>query len=144
MVFHNSCLQGGMRVSEMPLPAETNPSHSQPPCHPPSRPEPVSIKKLINPKSYTCGGTGLSGGMEWVSSLLCYRRAESSRQHLTLMLLVAISTKTKWCKNIRNNRNPGIWVLIWEYSARAIHWIPTRQGLDVFFKIIACLCFGRK
>ena len=31
-------------------------------------------------------------------------------------------------------RNPGKWVLIWEYSARAIQWIPTWQCLDVFQK----------
>ena len=26
------------------------------------------------------------------------------------------------------------WVLIWEYSTRAIWWIPTQQGLDGFRK----------
>ena len=30
--------------------------------------------------------------------------------------------------------NPGKWVLIWEYSARAIQWTPTWQGLDGFQK----------
>ena len=44
----------------------------------------------------------------------------------TLMLLVA--------KNLKNDRNLGTWVLIWEYSARAFQWIPIWQGLDVFQK----------
>ena len=34
----------------------------------------------------------------------------------------------------KNYENPGTWVLIWEYSARAFHWIPTWQGLDDFQK----------
>ena len=33
-------------------------------------------------------------------------------------------------KILKNYRNPGKWVLIWEYSARAIQWVPTWQGLD--------------
>ena len=33
-----------------------------------------------------------------------------------------------------NDWNPGTWVLIWEYSMRAIQWIPTWQGLDDFQK----------
>ena len=37
-------------------------------------------------------------------------------------------------KNMENDRNPGKWVLIWEYSMRAIQWIPTWQGLSVFQK----------
>ena len=37
-------------------------------------------------------------------------------------------------KNLKNNWNPCTWVLIWEYSARAIQWIPTQQGLDGFQK----------
>ena len=40
----------------------------------------------------------------------------------------------KDAKNLINYRNPGTWVLIWEYSARAFKWIPTWQGLDVFQK----------
>ena len=40
---------------------------------------------------------------------------------------------TKLClKKLRNDWNPGTWVLIWECSARAIQWIPTWQGLDGF------------
>ena len=35
-------------------------------------------------------------------------------------------------ENLKNGRNPGTLVLIWEYSARAIQWIPTWQGLDDF------------
>ena len=37
-------------------------------------------------------------------------------------------------KNMKNDWNPGKWALIWEYSARAIQWIPTWQGLDDFQK----------
>ena len=37
-------------------------------------------------------------------------------------------------KNLKNERNPHTSVLIWEYSARAFQWIPTRQGLDGFQK----------
>ena len=35
-------------------------------------------------------------------------------------------------KHLKNDWNPGIWVLIWEYSVTAIQWIPTWQGLDDF------------
>ena len=38
--------------------------------------------------------------------------------NLTLMLLVANLANTKWCKKLKNDRSPGTWVLIWEYSAR--------------------------
>ena len=42
---------------------------------------------------------------------------------------------TKSCKNPKKNDwNPGTWILIWEYSARAIQWIPTWQVLDGFQK----------
>ena len=51
-------------------------------------------------------------------------------QCLTLMLLVTYSANTKWRKKLRNDWNRGIWVLIWEYSVWAIHWIPTWQSLD--------------
>ena len=47
------------------------------------------------------------------------------------MLLVADLANTKLCKKtLKNDWNPGTWVLIWEYSARAILWVPTWQGLD--------------
>ena len=57
---------------------------------------------------------------------------------------------TKWCKKVKNDWNPGKWVLIWEYSARAFLWVPTWQGLDDF-QISVCpdaldkssLCIGR-
>ena len=35
-------------------------------------------------------------------------------------------------KKLKNVWNPSIWVLIREYLARAIQWIPTWQGLDGF------------
>ena len=37
-------------------------------------------------------------------------------------------------KSLKIDWNPGTWVLIWEYSARAFQWIPTWHGLDVFQK----------
>ena len=55
---------------------------------------------------------------------------------LTLMLLVANLANTEWCKNLRNDWNPGKWVLIWEYSWRTIQWIPIRQGLDGFQRFL--------
>ena len=55
---------------------------------------------------------------------------------LPLMLLVANLTKAKWCKIPENDWNNATWVLIWEYSERAIQWIPTWQGLDGFLCIL--------
>ena len=43
--------------------------------------------------------------------------------------------RTQNCaKKLKNDRNPGLWVFIWEYSARANQWIPTWQGLDGYQK----------
>ena len=56
------------------------------------------------------------------------------------MLLLANSAITKWCKNSEKWLNPVTWVLIWEYSARAIQWIPTQQGLDGFVEKNSCPC----
>ena len=47
---------------------------------------------------------------------------------LILMLLVTNLANTKWRKHQKNHWNPGIWVLIWEYSVSAIQWVPTWQG----------------
>ena len=44
---------------------------------------------------------------------------------------------TEQCKTPENDWNSATWVLIGEYSARAIQWIPTWEGLDGFQK---CLC----
>ena len=55
-------------------------------------------------------------------------------QYLTLTLLVAYFTTQNGAKNPKKWPNPGTWVLIWEYSARAIQWIPTWQGLNGFQK----------
>ena len=35
-------------------------------------------------------------------------------------------------KIVKNDRNPGKWVLIREYSSRAFQWIPTWKGFDDF------------
>ena len=56
----------------------------------------------------------------------------SNWHRLTSKLVVANLAITKWCKNLINDWNPGKWELIWEYSVRAILWIPTWQGLDGF------------
>ena len=36
---------------------------------------------------------------------------------------------------MENDWNPGTWVLIWVYSAGAIQWVPTWQGVDGFKKL---------
>ena len=67
----------------------------------------------------------------YFSSTLWYRNFNN----LTLALLVANLVNRKLSeKKLRNDRSPGTWVLIWEYSSRAIQWIPTWQGLGVFQK----------
>ena len=35
-------------------------------------------------------------------------------------------------KYLKTDWNPGIWILIWEYSVRAIQWIPMWQGSNGF------------
>ena len=48
---------------------------------------------------------------------------------LTLNYAVGGSGQYKMMqKPLKNDRNPGTWVLIWENSVRAIQWIPTWQG----------------
>ena len=51
-----------------------------------------------------------------------------------LILLIQNGTKM-----LKNDWNSGIWVLIWEYSVRAIQWIPTWQGFDGVQKYL-CFC----
>ena len=70
------------------------------------------------------------GNLKWWCQLNCQPWCIS----LTIMLLVANMVITKWCKKPENDWNPGKWVLIWEYSTRAIQWIPIWQGLDGFLK----------
>ena len=49
------------------------------------------------------------------------------------MMLVANFCQYKMMQKCRKNYcNPGILVLIWEYSVRAIQWIPTWKGLHGF------------
>ena len=52
----------------------------------------------------------------------------------TFLTLVANFLKRQSCKKAEKWRNPGKWVLIWECSERALQWISTWQGLDVFQK----------
>ena len=46
------------------------------------------------------------------------------------MLLVADLAKMIQKELLKNDWNPVKWVVIWEYSVRAIQWIPLWQGLD--------------
>ena len=93
-------------------------------------------------------------GFKWFSKILCHCALDESSlsirrvkryclffwaatgfNGLTLMLLVAILAFTKCSpKKLKNDWNPGIWVLIWEYLVRAIQWIPIWQGLNIFQK----------
>ena len=52
------------------------------------------------------------------------------------MLLIANFTIQNDAKKLKNDWNPGMWVLIWEYSVRDIQWILTWQGLDGFQKAL--------
>ena len=50
--------------------------------------------------------------------------------------MLANLANTKYSrKNLKNDCNLDKWVLIWEYSVRAIQWIPTWQGFDFWFLI---------
>ena len=60
------------------------------------------------------------------------------------MLMVASLTNTNWCKNLKTNWNPGTWVLVWEFSARVIQWIPIWQGLDGFQKSLGPCAFDER
>ena len=64
---------------------------------------------------------------------------------LTPMLLVAYLANTKWSKPEKWLK-PGTCVLILEYSARALQWIPNTSmtGFKCFSTIVASLSFGRK
>ena len=45
-----------------------------------------------------------------------FDQVSCGRQFLTLMLLVANLARRKWCKNLKNDWNPGIW-----YSSESTH-----------------------
>ena len=65
------------------------------------------------------------------------------RSFITLSRLVASFANYKMRQTtLKNDWSPSTWVLIWEYSVKAIPWIPTWQGLDGFQ--ISSLCFGQK
>ena len=69
------------------------------------------------------------------------RELVSSSKILNLMLLVAAylaNTKSE-TKNLKNDWNPDIWVLIWEYTVRAFQTKPTWQGLNGFQKSLCPL-----
>ena len=46
-----------------------------------------------------------------------------------------LGNKTMMQKNLKNDWNPGTYVLLYEYSARAIQWIPLQQGSEGFKKL---------
>ena len=86
---------------------------------------------------------------KWSGLIMCRASSLCTGRNLcmvlTLMLVVANLADTKWCK-----KKPEKWlilgtsVLICEYSARAIQWIPTWQGLDGFQKSLRLwLSIGR-
>ena len=52
--------------------------------------------------------------------------------NLTLILLEANFANIQWCK--KSLKMTETQVLMWEYSVRAIQWIPTWQGLGGFQK----------
>ena len=63
-------------------------------------------------------------------TIMWTRHSKVTHWCLTLMLLVFNLTNAKWCKKtFKNYWNPGSWVLIWEYSARVIQWIPASEIL---------------
>ena len=60
------------------------------------------------------------------------------------MLVVALMLPIQNnAKKLKYDWNPGTWVLIWEYSARAIQWIPTWKGLDGFQKSLCPCVLGK-
>ena len=75
--------------------------------------------------------------------VLCMKEA-FALEGLTLIQLVANLANTKWCKNLKNDWNSGTWVLIWEYSVRAIYWLPIWQGLGGFQKSFSILVLWMK
>ena len=93
--------------------------------------------KIIIWEIFILGG---GGGGGWFPAFLDPARFHQGCQVstdmnvLTLMLVMANLANAKLCKKTENDCNPGKWILIWEYSVRAIQWIPTWQGLDVFQK----------
>ena len=77
----------------------------------------------------------------WV--LMHWTKVASALEGLTLMLLLANFANTKFSKKLKNDWNPGKWVLIWEYSERAFQWVPTWQGLGVFQKSLRPCALNR-
>ena len=61
-----------------------------------------------------------------------YQRSRSTSLHLR---------KSEKDDNILNDWNPGIWVLIWKYSARVIYWILKWQGSVGFQKSLPPCAF---
>ena len=64
-----------------------------------------------------------------------FSRKTQYTQIRTINMYLLIWAIRNDAKNLKNDWNPGTWVLIWEYPARAIQWIPTWQSLNVFKKL---------
>ena len=84
----------------------------------------LPMLKLLSSKAQGCKGL-------WKTSKPCHvgihsiALAEYSQMNTHMpgfqsFFRFANLTNTKWCKKPENDWNPGIWVLIWEFSARAI------------------------
>ena len=73
------------------------------------------------------------------------REINSIKVHILIFFFLRICINPLCCwwlswpihnnaKILKNQWDPGIWVLIWEYSVRDIQWVPTWWGLDGFQK----------
>ena len=81
----------------------------------------------------SCGSRIPSQNVGYVKTDRKVRNKRNRIYFWTLILLVAYLPNAIWSKTpLKNGWNPGTWVLIWEYSVRAILWIPTWQGSDGF------------
>ena len=76
--------------------------------------------------------TGKIESICWVNYLLHRNSALMCFEVCLITTLMLLLVNLANAKNLKNDLNPGKWVLIWEGSARAFQWIPTRQCSDGF------------
>ena len=98
----------------------------------------------------------VTSGWDWwhVTSDTLHRRhrgwnslslTHSLTMYLTPMLLVVNSASTKRCKNIKKNDwNPGIWVLMWQYTQRELSNEKQHDRDSMLFKILCILVLWTK
>ena len=97
--------------------------------------DPPCQHKLIPPKNLVHGGTVTSWDKPFPSAIACTNMcSQTGVVTLPLCCWWLIWPIQNHAKNLKNDWNPGKWVLIWKYSTRAIRWIPTWQGFNVFQK----------